>query len=151
MKTITCMTFLMLMVRFVMYGLTSFGRPYFVMNLSLGLIKWTHVWDSDDHCKRSIVVFRELFQQLFGDWYPSKFLLFCKMGYPPDTYPSHFKITFENCMSDFYRDTNTYTIYLVVNLTSMVIKSFTFSTIFCEVEVSERRSWGASLLYPHHF
>jgi hypothetical protein len=46
---------------------------------------------SDDICERSNIVFRELFQQLFGDSYPSKFLLLCKeMGYPSGTYPSHF-------------------------------------------------------------
>ena len=42
----------------------------------------------DDICERSIVVFRELFQQLFCHSYPSKFLFFCnEMGYPSGTDP----------------------------------------------------------------
>jgi hypothetical protein len=71
---------------------TSFGCPYFVVSLLLGLIKVNPcLIASDDFCERSIVVFRELFQQLFGDSYQSKFLLFCKeIGYPSGTYPSHF-------------------------------------------------------------
>ena len=73
-------------------SLASFGCPYFVLYLSLGLIKVNpRLIDSDDICERSIAVFRELFQQLFCDSYPSKFLFFCKeMGYPSGTYPSHF-------------------------------------------------------------
>ena len=72
------MTFLMLMVRFDMQGLfVSFGCPYFVLYLSLGLVKVNpRLIASDDICERSIVVFRELFQHLFCDSYPSKFLFF---------------------------------------------------------------------------
>jgi hypothetical protein len=55
-------------------SLTSFGCPYFVIYLSPRLMA------SDDICERWIIVFTELFQRLFGDSYPSKFLLFCKMG-----------------------------------------------------------------------
>ena len=63
----------------------SFGCPYFVVKVNLRLIA------SDDIFERSIVVFRELFQQLFCDSYPSKFLFFCnEVGYPSGTYPSHF-------------------------------------------------------------
>jgi hypothetical protein len=47
------------------------------MYLSLWLIKVNPRFiASDDICERSIVVFMELFQQLFGDSYVSKFLLF---------------------------------------------------------------------------
>jgi hypothetical protein len=62
------------------------------MYLSLGLIKDNpRLIASEDICERSIVVFREQFQQFFEDFYLSKFLLFCKeMGYPSGTYPSHF-------------------------------------------------------------
>ena len=82
----------------------SFGCPYFVLYLSLGLVKMNlRLIASDDICERSTVVFRELFQQLFCDSYPSKFLFFCnEMGYPSGTYPSHFYITPENCMSSSY-------------------------------------------------
>ena len=88
----------------------SFGCPYFVLYLSLGLVKVNpRLIDSDDICGRPIVVFRELFQKLFCDSYPSKFLLFCnEMGYPSGTYPSHFKITPENCLSSSYRDINAF-------------------------------------------
>ena len=60
--------------------------------LSPGLVKVNpRLITSDDVCERSIVVFRELFQLLFCDSYPSKFLFFCKeMGYPSGTYHSHF-------------------------------------------------------------
>ena len=70
----------------------SFGCLYFVLHLSLGLVKVNpRLIASDDICQRSIVVFRELSQQLFCDSYPSKFLFFCKeMGYPSGTYPFHF-------------------------------------------------------------
>ena len=70
----------------------SSGCPYFVLYLSLGLVKVNpRLIASDDICKRSIVVFRELFQQMFCDSYPSKFLFFCnEMGYPSITYHSHF-------------------------------------------------------------
>ena len=66
----------------------SFG---FVLYLSLGLVKVNpSLIASDDICERSIVVFRELFQQLFCDSYPSKFLFFCnEMVYSSGTYPSH--------------------------------------------------------------
>ena len=74
------------------WSFASFGSPYFVLYLSLGLKKVNpRLIASDDICERSIVIFRELFQQLFGDSYPSKFLFFCnEMGYPSGTYPSHF-------------------------------------------------------------
>jgi hypothetical protein len=51
-------TFLALMVHFAMQGFfTSFGCPYFVMYLSLGLIKVNpRLIASDDICDRSIVV-----------------------------------------------------------------------------------------------
>ena len=63
----------------------SFGCPYFVLYLSLGLVKVDpRLIACDDICERSIVVFMELFQQLFCDSYPSKFLFFC------GTYPSPF-------------------------------------------------------------
>ena len=63
----------------------SFGCPNFVLYLSLRLI------GNDDICERSIVVFRELFQQLFFDCDPSKCLFFCnEVGYSSGTYPSHF-------------------------------------------------------------
>ena len=70
----------------------SFSCPYFVRYLSLGLIKVNpRLIASDDICERSIVVFRELFQQLFCDSYPSKFLFFCnEMGYPSGTHPFYF-------------------------------------------------------------
>ena len=73
-------------------SLASFGCPYFVLYLSLGLVKVNpRLIASDDICERSIVVFRELFQQLFCVSYPRKFLFFCKeMGYPSSTYPFHF-------------------------------------------------------------
>ena len=82
----------------------SFCCPYFVLYLSLGLIKVNpRLIANDDICERSIVVFRELFQQLFYDSYPSKFLFFYKeMGCPSGTYPSYFQITPENCMSCSY-------------------------------------------------
>ena len=82
----------------------SFDCPSFVLYLLLGLVKVNpRLIASDDICERSIVVFRELFQQLFCDSYPSKFLFFCnEMGYPSGTYPSHFQITPENCMSSSY-------------------------------------------------
>jgi hypothetical protein len=72
-------------------SLTSFGCPYFIMYKSLGLIKVNpRLIASDDICEWSIVVFRELFQQSFGDSCRSKFLLFCKeMRYLSGTYPSH--------------------------------------------------------------
>ena len=55
----------------------SFGCPYFILYLSLGLVKVNPcLIASDDICERSIVVFRELFQQLFCDSYPSKFFSF---------------------------------------------------------------------------
>ena len=62
----------------------SFGCPYFVLYLLLGLVKVNpRLIASNDICERLIVVFRELFQQLFCDSYPSKFLFFCnEMGYP---------------------------------------------------------------------
>ena len=42
----------------------SFGCPYFVLYLSLGLVKVNpRLIASDYICERSIVVFRELFQQ----------------------------------------------------------------------------------------
>ena len=70
----------------------SFGCPYFVLYLSLGLVKVNPcLIASDDIWERSIVVFRELFQQLFCDSYLSKFLFFCnEMVYPSGTYLSHF-------------------------------------------------------------
>jgi hypothetical protein len=79
-------------------SLTSFVCLYFVMYLSLGLIKVNQrLAASDDTCERPIVVFRELFQQLFGNSYPSKALLFCKeIRCSSGTYPSHFKIMYEN-------------------------------------------------------
>ena len=69
-----------------------FGCPYFVLYLSLALVKVNpRLIASDDICERSIVVFRKLFQQLFCDSCPSKFLFFCnEMGYPNSTCPSHF-------------------------------------------------------------
>ena len=62
----------------------SFGYPYFVICISLGLVKVDpRLVASDDICERSIVIFRELFQKLFCDSYPNKFLFFCnEMGYP---------------------------------------------------------------------
>ena len=57
----------------------SFRCPYFVLYLSLGLVKVNpHLMASDNICERLIVVFRELFQQLFCDSYPSKFCLACE-------------------------------------------------------------------------
>ena len=54
----------------------SFGCPYFVRYLSLGLVKVNpRLIASDDICERSIVVFRELFQQLFCDSNLSKFFV----------------------------------------------------------------------------
>jgi hypothetical protein len=47
---------------------TSFGWPYFVMHLSLGLIKVKpRLIASHYICERWIVVFRELFQQMLGN------------------------------------------------------------------------------------
>jgi hypothetical protein len=60
---------------FVKLGITYllFGT-YFVIYVLLGLIKVNQcLIASHDICERSIVVFRELFQQLFGDFYPSMF------------------------------------------------------------------------------
>ena len=70
----------------------SFGCPYVVLYLSLGLLKVNPcLVASDDICERLIVVFRELFQQLFCDSNLSKILLFCnEIGYPSGTYPSNF-------------------------------------------------------------
>lgn len=57
---------------------------------------WAHKSDpslvaSDDIRERLIDVFRNLFQQLFGDSFPNKLLLFCKeMEFPSCTYPSQF-------------------------------------------------------------
>ena len=54
----------------------SFGCPFFVLYLSLGLVKLNQrLIASDDICEISIVVFRELFLQLFCDSYPSKFFV----------------------------------------------------------------------------
>ena len=70
----------------------AFGCPYFILYLSLGLVKLNPcLIASNDVCERSIVVFRELFHKLFCDSSPSKFLFFGnEMGYPSGTYPSHF-------------------------------------------------------------
>ena len=89
---------------------TSFGCQNFILYLSLALVKVNpRLIASDDICERSVVVFRELFQHLFCNSHPSKFLFFCnEMGYPSGTYPSHFCITPENCMSNSYWDTNAF-------------------------------------------
>ena len=83
----------MLMVRFAMQGLLPpLVAQYFVLYLSIGLVKVNPcLIASNDICERSIVAVRELFQQLFCDSYPSKFLFFCnEIGYPSGIYPSHF-------------------------------------------------------------
>ena len=117
----------------------SFGCPYFVLYFSLGLVKVNpRLIASDDICERSIVVFRELFQQLFCDSHRSKFLLFCNeillifesrlriVWAAPTEIPKHLAIC------------------LVVNLASVATKFVTFSTIFCGVAIFGRRTWGAS-------
>ena len=70
----------------------SFGCPYFVLYLSLGLVKVnSRLIAGDDIYERSIVLLRELFQPLFCDSYPCKFLFFCnEIGYPSGTYLSQF-------------------------------------------------------------
>ena len=76
------------MVRFAMQGLLPPLVAHILFCISLGLVKVNpRLIANDDICERSIVVFRELFQQLFCDSYPSKFLLFSKeMRYPSGTY-----------------------------------------------------------------
>jgi hypothetical protein len=60
-------------------SLTSIRCPYFVIYLLLGLMKVrTCLIACDDICERAIVVFRELFQQLFGDSYLSIFCSFVR-------------------------------------------------------------------------
>jgi hypothetical protein len=56
------------------------------------------------------------------------------MGYPSGTYPSHYIIV---CAA-FIEIPKHLAIYLVVNLASLAIKSFTFSTNFDEVAVFGR-------------
>jgi hypothetical protein len=85
------MIFLTLMVRFAMQGLWLPLVAHFLLCIfRLGSYN-PRLIASDDICEGSIVVFSELYQHLFEDSYPGKFLLLCKeMGYPSDTYPSHF-------------------------------------------------------------
>ena len=79
----------MLMVRFAMQGLLP---PLVAVSFAWARkSEPTSHRQSGDICERSIVVFGELFQQMFCDSYPSKFLFFCnEIGYPSGTYPSHF-------------------------------------------------------------
>jgi hypothetical protein len=61
---------------FPLVRVRQFEKLDLVMYLLLGLIKVNIAIASHDIFKRS-VVFWDLFQKLFGDSYPSKFLLFC--------------------------------------------------------------------------
>ena len=73
----------MLMVRFAMQGLLPPLVAHILFCISsLRLLKVNpRLIASDDICERSIVVFRELFEQLFCYSYPSKFFFFCnEMG-----------------------------------------------------------------------
>lgn len=73
-KKITYFTLFTLIMRSVIqvFGLRLHGCPYFVLFLEPKSHQgWLYCW-------RSVVVFRELIHQCFGDSDPSKVLLFCK-------------------------------------------------------------------------
>jgi hypothetical protein len=106
-----------------------------VVPIFLWAHKSEHLIASYDICERAIFVFRELFQQMLGDSYPTKFLLFCKeMGYPSGIYPSHFWITFVKWMGGSYRDTTAFR--YIPSIRYIVIRMYTKKTADLEIEKS---------------
>jgi hypothetical protein len=117
-------------------SLTTFVCPYFVIYRSLGVIKVNpRLMSSDAICERSSVVFRELCHQLFGNSYPSKFLLFCKdMGYPSGTFPSHFHLIFNSSLRIVWTNTIEIPTHLAIIPVGNLACLYTKNTAVLDIE-----------------